>query len=123
MVNNSEGTKVNPPRKLSSIEFLVIYAIDSNAPLTEDSYLDDVMKYLAHDLKEEIVLGTWKVIRVPDLNTYPPAYHDNTLKMPAVLLNEIRDWEEIQTGKLKVTRIRSLPDIEGYGIVVCTKLR
>lgn len=122
MVVEKKQLKANPPRQLIPEETLVLFALDAKAPPVDDYFFDDAFQGLTSQLHEKIWMGSWKVLRIPEIRIKVP--HPGTeehLQLPGGLLEEIRNWENAQpkSNSLKIVKIFKLADVDAYAFVIC----
>jgi hypothetical protein len=111
-----------PPRHLIPEEVLVIFALDAKATPVDDDFFDDAFQGLASELPDRIWMGSWKVLRIPEIDVVLSEVDgEEKLHVPGPLLEEFRKWEKAQYERdaLRVVRIVQLADIDAYAFVIC----
>jgi hypothetical protein len=112
---------VKPSRMISSSP-LVLFAIDASTPDMGDSFFEESFSYFVHELSEDLWMGYWKVIRIPDVEiVWPKEGQDVKFQMNEILLEEIRSWAKVQINPeaLRIVRIFEFASVKGYAIVIC----
>lgn len=123
-MKNTEKQRNPPlPRLLCKEEVLVIFALYSSEPEIDDSWFQDVFQDLASKLVSKGVwFGSWKVLRVPNLKIELPNTSGEGMKLPSLLLDELRNWNSKQhkSDLLRIIGIRKFTDNNCYALVIHT---
>ena len=114
-MNTTQQLEPRPPRRMCTAEALVLFVMDIDSPPVDDDQFQAAFNSAASGLPGNVLFGTWKVLRVPDI---APEGDIEKMRLPGQLVDEMRSWAAVQTRPLKLKKIIKYREMHAYAFVM-----